>query len=68
MKYTLSRKKEKKISKKRHFCLSFSLLYLFIRSYKFALIETCVYDMAHEKAMSSKIRIRVMSKATTSAL
>ena len=40
MKYILSRTKIKKKIIKRHFCLSFSLLYLFIRSCKFVIIET----------------------------
>ena len=55
MKYTRSRITIKKIIK-RHFCLSFSLLYLFIRSCKFVIVETRAYDIAHdENAMSSII-------------
>ena len=38
---------------KRYFCLSFSPLYLFIRSGKVAITETRAYDIAHdENAMS----------------
>ena len=52
MKYTLSRTK----IIQRHFCLSFSLLYLFIRSCKFVITETRAFDIAHvENAMSSLI-------------
>ena len=53
--HTLKNENKKKIIR-RHFCLSFFLLYLFIRSYKFVIIETRTYDIAHdEKAMSSLI-------------
>ena len=45
-KYTLSGTKIKEIIK-RHFCLSFSLVYLFIRRCKFVIIETRAYDIAH---------------------
>ena len=46
-------KKKKKIPIKKHFCLSFYRLYLFIRSCKFVVIETCTYDIAQdENAMS----------------
>ena len=56
MKYTLSRTKRKGIIIKRHFCLSFSRLYLFIRSCKLVIIETCTFDITHdESAMSSLI-------------
>ena len=44
MKYTRSRKNWKKIIK-RHFCLSFSLLYLFLRSCKFAIVEALAYEL-----------------------
>ena len=45
-----------KTERKRHFCLLFSLLYLLIRSYKLAIIETRAYDIAHdEDAMISLI-------------
>ena len=45
-----------KTERKRHFCLLFSLLYLLIRSYKLAIIETRAYDIAHdEDAMISVI-------------
>ena len=41
---------------KGHFCLSFSRLYLFIRGFKFVIIEIRAYDIAHdENAMSSLI-------------
>ena len=41
---------------KRHFCLSFLILYLFIRSCKFVIIETRAYDITHdENAMTSLI-------------
>ena len=41
---------------KRHFSLSFTLLYPFIRSCKFVITETGAYNIAHdENAMSSLI-------------
>ena len=45
-----------KTERKRHFCLLFSLLYLLIRNYELAIIETRAYDIAHdEDAMISLI-------------
>ena len=44
LKYTLSRIKWREIIK-REICLSFSLLYLFICSWKFFIIETRAYDI-----------------------
>ena len=64
-------KNKNKIIKKRQICLSFSLLYLFIHSYKFVLTETetHAYNIAHdENVMNSKVYIRVRSKAATSVL
>ena len=52
MKYTLSRTK----IKENYFCLSFSLLYLFILSCKFDIIEACAYDITLDgNTMSSLI-------------
>ena len=48
-------------------CLSFSLLYHFIYSCKFVIIETRA-DMAHENAINSKVYIRVRSKAAACVL
>ena len=46
-------KNKNKIIIKRHFCLSFPHLYLFIFSYKFVITETCTYKIEHdENAMS----------------
>ena len=51
--HTFKNKNKRKIIK-IHFCLSFSLLYMFIRSCKFIIVETRIYDIAHdENAMSS---------------
>ena len=53
--YELSRTKIKE-NHSDAFCLSFSHLYLFLRSCKFAIIETSAYDKAHDQnAMSSLI-------------
>ena len=66
--HTFKNKNENKIIK-RHFCLSSSLLYLFIRSWKIVLTETGAYDMAHdENTINSKIYIRVRPKAATRVL
>ena len=55
---TLSRTGKKII--KRHFYLPFSLLYLFIHSCKFVVIETYAYDIAHDdNVMSSLISQRI---------
>ena len=55
MKYTLQEQKLKKIIN-RHFCLTFSLSYMFISSCKLFIIETRAYDIAHdENANSSSI-------------
>ena len=51
---------------KRHFSLSFSLLYLFIHSCKFITIEICALFVTIERdaqAMRSNVYIRVRSKA-----
>ena len=54
MKYRLSFKSKFKRKPLRHIFLSFSLLYLFIRSSKFVIIETCAYNIANdENAMIS---------------
>ena len=46
-------KNKNKIIIKRHFCLSFPRLYLFICSYKFVITETCTYNIERdENAMS----------------
>ena len=46
-------KNKNKIIIKRHFCLSFPHLYLFIFSYKFVITETRTYKIEHdENAMS----------------
>ena len=44
-------KNEKRKKIKRHFCLSFSLLYIFIRSCKFIIINTRANDIAHDENM-----------------
>ena len=50
------KQKLKKTIIKRHSCLSFYRLYLFIEGRKFVIIETCAYDVAHDKnALSSLI-------------
>ena len=57
MKYTLSRQfqeqKENQIIIKRHVCLSFFHLYLFIRSCKLVITETRAYDIAHDESTMS---------------
>ena len=42
-------KNEKRKKIKRHFCLSFSLLYIFICSCKFIIINTRANDIAHDE-------------------
>ena len=43
---------------KRHFCVSFTLLHLFIRNCKFVMIKAPTYDIAHdENSMSSLARL-----------
>ena len=41
------------VSFKRHFCLSFSLLYLLICSSNFVMIETDAYDIARDEIVMS---------------
>ena len=54
--HTFKNKNKKKTIIKRHSCLSFYGLYLFIEGRKFVIIETCAYDVAHDKnALSSLI-------------
>ena len=66
---TLSRIKAKEIIR-RHFCFLFSLLYLFICSWKFFIIKTHAYDMMRTQRahLSFKVRNRVRSKAATGFL
>ena len=51
--------KLKKIIKGR-FCLSFSLLYLFIGSCKFVITETGAYDIAHDESAMGSLIIQSM--------
>ena len=52
MKYTLSRTKKKE-NHQENFCLSFSLLDLFFRSWKFVMTETRAYNIAHDENVMS---------------
>ena len=60
MKYTLSKTKIKKTIIKRHSCLSFYRLYLCIKGRKFVIIETCAYDVAHDKNALSSLIIQII--------